>query len=89
MGASKQHMLEQLEDATEARCWKCDEPLESWTVIRAGHCPHCRAIINDRDVTDGWCMTCGKVTRPAWRSALTATSVARGTIECQPLLIAG
>jgi len=58
-----QWLLEQAEDETAARCWKCDEGLESWTVIKAGHCPKCQATINQRDIDNGWCLDCGKPLR--------------------------
>jgi len=63
MGATKQAMLEAAEDETLARCGKCGEPLGSWAVIRAGHCPSCQVKITERDIANGWVIECGEPMR--------------------------
>jgi predicted amidophosphoribosyltransferase len=63
MGAMKHYLMEQDADETNARCWSCDEPFGTWSAIRGGRCPACKAPINARDRSDGWCLDCGKPLR--------------------------
>jgi predicted RNA-binding Zn-ribbon protein involved in translation (DUF1610 family) len=49
-----------MEDQTNAVCESCQEPLETWTNIMKGFCPHCKIVITKSEREEGWCIDCGK-----------------------------
>jgi predicted amidophosphoribosyltransferase len=62
---SRSAIIEALEGQTNAVCECCQQPLESWTKIMKGFCPHCKIVITKKERENGWCLDCGAASEGA------------------------